>query len=511
MTDEEIHIPIKRVVPIVKTGSVMMPRDDNPSRGNAVVKMLIVAAGIGVLAVINIVFIHAQVQTQTDKLASDNNSNPTVMAESLQDFAKQKALTVDSDGQLVLNGQLKLNGSGQILNSDGTVYTQPATASSTSPAAPTATDVVSPGVLSLQGLSGKLALLSGGGIALNGLTISNTGVTSLHAGTGVSISGLTGSVTVGLPQSIAPGATPTFSGLVLLSALGVGYGGTGALDATGARANLSAAKSGANSDITSLNALATPLSVPQGGTGQANFALGGILVGNGTNGIDLITSSSAGKCLISNNAVAPSFQNCPGSSGSVTTGNPQTTGRLTKFDTINNQIIDSRIEEAGHVITVYGQILGADTSNSTTALLVQDTGASPLLTADTVNMKVTVANLVLSGHFITGGGTPAGVASSNLGVGGSPGPGCSITGTDTIGKITITTGAGSISAGNECTVTLNSAFSGSTPHVLLTPTNSAEAQLQPYANMTGVSTFDLGVATAPVASSSYSFEYFIAQ
>jgi hypothetical protein len=49
--------------------------------------------------------------------------------------------------------------------------------------------------------------------------------------------------------------------------LAVADGGTGSSTATGARANLAAAKSGANSDITSLTGLTTPLSVAQGGTG----------------------------------------------------------------------------------------------------------------------------------------------------------------------------------------------------------------------------------------------------
>lgn len=44
-------------------------------------------------------------------------------------------------------------------------------------------------------------------------------------------------------------------------------GGTGSTTASGARTNLSAASSGANSDITSITGLTTPLSVLQGGTG----------------------------------------------------------------------------------------------------------------------------------------------------------------------------------------------------------------------------------------------------
>jgi hypothetical protein len=49
--------------------------------------------------------------------------------------------------------------------------------------------------------------------------------------------------------------------------LGVAKGGTGAATASGARSNLSAAASGANSDITSITGLTTMLAVNQGGTG----------------------------------------------------------------------------------------------------------------------------------------------------------------------------------------------------------------------------------------------------
>lgn len=48
--------------------------------------------------------------------------------------------------------------------------------------------------------------------------------------------------------------------------LAILYGGTGATTAAGARTNLSAASSGANSDITSLTGLTTALDIPYGGT-----------------------------------------------------------------------------------------------------------------------------------------------------------------------------------------------------------------------------------------------------
>ena len=56
----------------------------------------------------------------------------------------------------------------------------------------------------------------------------------------------------------------------LTTALTVQQGGTGATSANNARANLFAAQSGANTDITSISGLTTALSVPQGGTGATS-------------------------------------------------------------------------------------------------------------------------------------------------------------------------------------------------------------------------------------------------
>jgi hypothetical protein len=68
--------------------------------------------------------------------------------------------------------------------------------------------------------------------------------------------------------------------------LPVNNGGTGSNTASGARANLSAAQSGSNSDITSLSGLTTALSVGQGGTGVTGLSdvtgSNGVSVTNGT-------------------------------------------------------------------------------------------------------------------------------------------------------------------------------------------------------------------------------------
>ncbi|MGA9115865.1 MAG: hypothetical protein WB626_03725 [Bacteroidota bacterium] len=60
--------------------------------------------------------------------------------------------------------------------------------------------------------------------------------------------------------------------------LPVTNGGTGATTASGARGNLGAAASGANSDITSIGGLITPLAVTQGGSGNSAAGSSGAIV-----------------------------------------------------------------------------------------------------------------------------------------------------------------------------------------------------------------------------------------
>jgi hypothetical protein len=103
--------------------------------------------------------------------------------------------------------------------------------------------------------------------------------------------------TVSLPIAINQGGT----GAVTASSARVNLGGTSigiavftaATTADARLATLSAA-SGANSDITSLTGLTTPLSVAQGGTGQSTFTNGQLLIGNTTGNTLTKASLTAG-------------------------------------------------------------------------------------------------------------------------------------------------------------------------------------------------------------------------
>jgi len=99
--------------------------------------------------------------------------------------------------------------------------------------------------------------------------------------------------------SVHTGAT-TFTGAVVMStALPVASGGTGASTAGNARTSLSAASSGANSDITSITGLTTALAVAQGGTGAATHTTKGVLIGNGTSAVTTVSPSTSGNVLTS--------------------------------------------------------------------------------------------------------------------------------------------------------------------------------------------------------------------
>ncbi len=89
------------------------------------------------------------------------------------------------------------------------------------------------------------------------------------------------SVGANAPLSVTTGANPVLS----LGTVPIANGGTGATTALNARAALGAAASGANSDITALTGLSTPLSAGQGGTGlTTSGASGQFLKSNGAGG-----------------------------------------------------------------------------------------------------------------------------------------------------------------------------------------------------------------------------------
>ena len=146
---------------------------------------------------------------------------------------------------------------------------------------------------------GTMAIQDANNVAITGGNIDQTtiGGTTPAGGYFTSLSA-TGTATLG---TIA-------SGLWNGTAIGVAYGGTGATTASTARANLGAAASGANSDITSLTGLTTPLAESEGGTGYSSYTTGDLLFASSSSTLARLNDVATGNALISGGVgVAPSW------------------------------------------------------------------------------------------------------------------------------------------------------------------------------------------------------------
>ena len=109
-------------------------------------------------------------------------------------------------------------------------------------------------------------------------------------------------------------------------------------------------------------------------------------------------------------------------------------------------------------------------------------------------------DLQVSRHVTVGGGIPSKSNGSALGGGGT----VSVSGGDTAGTITIHTGGGAPAG---CFGTFNFARPfNSTPHVVVSPGSSAGAALRYYTIRSSTS-FSLCTTTAPVAGTTYTFDY----
>ena len=192
------------------------------------------------------------------------------------------------------------------------------------------------------------------------------------------------------------GAQVTFlTALALGTALPVTSGGTGATTASGARSNLSAASSGANSDITSLTGLTTPLSLAQGGTAATSASTARTSLGATTVGANLFTLANPSAItfvrLNADNTVtaldAASFRSAIGAgtgSGSVTS--------VAGTGSVNGISLSGTVTTTGN-LTLGGTLSGV-------SLTSQVTGTLPIANGGTGNVNGTVAKLATSNFTI---------------------------------------------------------------------------------------------------------------
>jgi cytoskeletal protein CcmA (bactofilin family) len=120
--------------------------------------------------------------------------------------------------------------------------------------------------------------------------------------------------------------------------------------------------------------------------------------------------------------------------------------------------------------------------------------------------QITASSLQLTGDFVVNrhinvsGGSPGRSGGTALGAGGT----VSVSGTDTAGTVSINTG-GSPPAGCFVTMGFTQRFS-STPHVVISPSNSSASTLNYYASRSNTA-LSICTTSAPAASTTYVFDY----
>lgn len=149
--------------------------------------------------------------------------------------------------------------------------------------------------------------------------------------------------------------------------------------------------------------------------------------------------------------------------------------------------------------TFSGQLSVDDNLNVTGSGSFGGNLSAPRLTVSTLQLN---GDLQINRHITLGGSLPGKTNGSALGSGGT----ASVSGTDTAGTVTINTG-GSPPAG--CFVTINFAQNfNTTPHVVISPSNSNSAGLNYYTNRSA-SNFSICTTNTPAASITYLFDYIV--
>jgi cytoskeletal protein CcmA (bactofilin family) len=133
------------------------------------------------------------------------------------------------------------------------------------------------------------------------------------------------------------------------------------------------------------------------------------------------------------------------------------------------------------------------------------TGSTTLATLEVAGSAQFDGDISVAGHIITTGGQPTSQVQAAAGTQ----PSVAISGTDTTGTITITTGSNP-TAGALADILFSKSYS-TAPHVVLSPSNAAAAGMRYYKGNTTTTDFMFNVIDTPLPNTIYQYDYFIAQ
>ena len=206
------------------------------------------------------------------------------------------------------------------------------------------------------------------------------------------------------------GATSAGAALINLGGTATGIGLFTASTAASARSALSAAAAGANSDITSLSGLTTPLSRAQGGTGTGTAPTNGqLLIGNGT-GYTLANLTAGSGISISNSAGGVTITNAASSfdptANNTFTGRQTFTGSTSALAAVFNNLAETATVSAtaatgtiNYDVTTQSVVYFTSSASANWTINLRGNGTTSLNTLLSTGQAITVA------HLVTNGGT----------------------------------------------------------------------------------------------------------
>ena len=199
--------------------------------------------------------------------------------------------------------------------------------------------------------------------------------------------------TISIPVAINQGGTgsTTASGArVNLGGTSVGIAVFTAATTAAARTAIGGAADGANSDITSLSGLTTPLSVAQGGSGQSSFTNGQLLIGNTTGNTLTKTSLTAGSGISITPGSGSITIAATGSSGvtSITAGTGLTGGTITSTGTVALDYTAASPWTGKQTFTGSTSVLAAKLVNALETATISATAATGTINYDITTQSV---------------------------------------------------------------------------------------------------------------------------
>lgn len=183
---------------------------------------------------------------------------------------------------------------------------------------------------------------------------------------------------------------------------------------------------------------------------------------------------------------------------------------INPYNTVDN-LATAQIN--ANVATNKGLVVQGFASQTADLFQAQDSAGVVLASIDSAgNLSVKNASiagtLTVNGHLITGNTT--GTTTIVAGAASCTTPTVSISGNDTAGTITVTTGTGCAATGVLATITFAGAY-GAAPRVVISADNAAASGLNTYTGSRTTTTFTLDTGTVPTNTTTYTFNYFVAQ